>query len=122
MNRRPPISTRTDTLFPYTTLFRSLNGAIIINAVRCVPPQNKPTPEEVRNCRPFLEAGLGALQNLTAVVALGQIEHQSAIKGMGGKRPKCPFGHGERPRTDGRRVGKEGCRSWRSRGAPQPKK
>src|SRR3546814_219811 len=75
-----------------------LNGAIIINAVRCVPPQNKPTPEEVRNCRPFLEAGLGALPNLKAVVALGQIAHQSAIKALGGKLPKCPFGHGARHR------------------------
>lgn len=70
----------------------------ITNCVRCVPPQNKPTPEEVRNCRPFLEAGLGALPNLKAVVALGQIAHQSAVKALGGKLPKCPFGHGARHR------------------------
>ncbi|HEY0314778.1 MAG TPA: uracil-DNA glycosylase [Sphingomonas sp.] len=71
-----------------------LTGAIIVNAVRCVPPQNKPTPEEVRTCRPFLEAPLEALPNLRIVVALGQIAHQSAVKALGGKLPKMPFAHG----------------------------
>jgi uracil-DNA glycosylase family 4 len=70
-----------------------LDGAIIVNAVRCVPPQNKPTPEETRTCRPFLEAPLAALPRLTTVVALGQIAHQSAVKALGGKLPKCRFGH-----------------------------
>jgi uracil-DNA glycosylase family 4 len=70
-----------------------LNGAIIINAVRCVPPQNKPTPEEIRTCRPFLEAPLAALPKLRVVVALGQIAHQSAVKALGGKLPKYRFGH-----------------------------
>src|ERR1700685_796324 len=45
-----------------------LTGAIIVNAVRCVPPQNKPTPEEIRTCRPFLEAPLAHLPNLRLVV------------------------------------------------------
>ena len=71
----------------------ALNGAIIINAVRCVPPQNKPTPEEIRTCRPFLEAPLAALPKLRVVVALGQIAHQSAVKALGGKLPKYRFGH-----------------------------
>jgi uracil-DNA glycosylase len=70
-----------------------LKGAIIINAVRCVPPQNKPTPDEVRTCRRFLEPPLAGLANLRAVVALGQVAHQSAVKALGGKLPKCPFGH-----------------------------
>jgi uracil-DNA glycosylase family 4 len=70
-----------------------LNGAIIVNAVRCVPPANKPTPEEARTCRPFLEAPLAALPGLRAVIALGQIAHQSAVKALGGKLPKCPFAH-----------------------------
>jgi len=70
-----------------------LDGAIIINAVRCVPPQNKPTPEEIRTCRPFLESPMETLGNLRVVVALGQIAHQSAVKVMGGKLPKCRFGH-----------------------------
>ncbi len=71
----------------------TLDGTIIVNAVRCVPPQNKPTPEEIRICRPFLETPLAALPKLKVVVALGQIAHQSAIKALGGKLPKYRFGH-----------------------------
>jgi uracil-DNA glycosylase len=71
----------------------ALDGAIIVNAVRCLPPQNKPTPEEIRTCRPFLEAPLSALPNLAVVVALGQIAHQSAVKALGGRLPKAKFGH-----------------------------
>lgn len=70
-----------------------LDGAIIVNAVRCVPPQNKPTPQEIRICRPFLEAPLAALPKLRVVVALGQIAHQSAVKALGGKLPKFRFAH-----------------------------
>ncbi len=70
-----------------------LNGAIIVNAVRCVPPHNKPTPEEIRTCRQFLVPPLRALPKLKVVVALGQIAHQSAAKALGGKLPKMPFGH-----------------------------
>ena len=70
-----------------------LKGTIIINAVRCLPPQNKPTPEEIRTCRPFLEAPLAALPNLRVIVALGQIAHQSAVKALGGRLPKAKFGH-----------------------------
>lgn len=71
----------------------TLDGAIIINSVRCVPPQNKPTPEEIRTCRQFLEPSLATLPKLRIVVALGQIAHQSAIKALGGKLPKCRFAH-----------------------------
>lgn len=71
-----------------------LKGAFISNAVRCVPPENKPTPAEVKSCRPFLEAQIASLPNLKVLIALGQIAHQSAIKALGGKLPKHPFGHG----------------------------
>ncbi len=71
----------------------TLKGAIIVSAVRCLPPQNKPTPEEIRTCRQFLEPALDALPNLRVVVALGQIAHQSAVKALGGKLPKMPFAH-----------------------------
>lgn len=70
-----------------------LRGAMVINAVRCLPPQNKPIPEEIRTCRQFLEPALDALPNLRVVVALGQIAHQSAVKALGGKLPKMPFAH-----------------------------
>jgi uracil-DNA glycosylase family 4 len=72
----------------------TLQGAIIVNAVRCLPPQNKPTPEEIRTCRPFLERELETLPKVKVVVALGQIAHQSAVKALGGRLPKAPFGHG----------------------------
>ncbi len=71
----------------------TLRGAIIVNAVRRVPPQNKPTPEEIRTCRDFLTPALAALPALRVVIALGQIAHQSAVKALGGKLPKLPFGH-----------------------------
>ena len=71
----------------------TLHGAIIVNAVRCVPPQNKPTPEEIRTCREFLTPALDDLPNLRVVIALGQIAHQSAVKALGGRLPKAKFGH-----------------------------
>jgi uracil-DNA glycosylase family 4 len=71
----------------------ALDGAIIINSVRCLPPQNKPTPLEIRTCRQFLQPALHALPNLRVVIALGEIAHQSAVKALGGKLPKYRFGH-----------------------------
>jgi uracil-DNA glycosylase family 4 len=71
----------------------ALSGAMIINAVRCVPPQNKPLPVEIHTCRHFLVPAIEALPNLRVVVALGQIAHQSAVKALGGKLPKARFGH-----------------------------
>lgn len=72
----------------------TLTGAFISNAVRCAPPENRPTPQETRTCRPFLDAQLAAVSNLRVVIALGQIAHQSAVKALGGKLPKHPFAHG----------------------------
>ncbi|HEU0066259.1 MAG TPA: uracil-DNA glycosylase [Sphingomonas sp.] len=81
----------------------ALDGAIIINAVKCLPPQNKPTPEEIRTCRPFLEGQAGVLPNARIFVALGQIAHQSAVKVLGGRLPKARFGHlAEHVMPDGR--------------------
>ncbi len=71
-----------------------LTGAYIANAVRCVPPANKPLPVEIHACRPFLSGSLAALPKLQVVIALGTIAHQSAAKALGAKLPKVPFGHG----------------------------
>ncbi|URW74724.1 uracil-DNA glycosylase [Sphingomonas donggukensis] len=80
-----------------------LTGAIIVNAVKCLPPANRPTPEEVRTCRPFLEAQVVALPRARIFVALGQVAHQSAVKLLGGKLPKCRFAHlAEHHMPDGR--------------------
>ncbi len=82
-----------------------LTGAMILNAVKCLPPANKPTPEEIRTCRPFLENEIAALPNLRVVVALGQIAHQSAVKVMGGRLPKANFAHlAEHRMPDGRML------------------
>lgn len=83
----------------------TLTGAALINAVRCLPPQNKPTPEEVRTCRRYLEAPIAALPNARVFVTLGQIAHQSIVKALGGRLPKAPFGHmNEHRMPDGRIV------------------
>jgi uracil-DNA glycosylase family 4 len=80
-----------------------LTGAMIVNAVRCVPPQNKPTPVEIQTCRRFLIPSFDRLPGLRVIVALGQIAHQSAVKALGGKLPKYRFGHGAEHRLpDGR--------------------
>jgi uracil-DNA glycosylase family 4 len=80
-----------------------LRGAIIVNSVKCLPPENKPTPEEARTCRPFAEAQVDALPNARIFIALGQIAHQSAVKILGGKLPKCRFAHlAEHRMPDGR--------------------
>jgi uracil-DNA glycosylase family 4 len=71
----------------------ALHGAVILNAVKCLPPQNKPTPEEIRTCRPFLAAQAAALPAARVFVALGQVAHQSTVKILGGRLPKAPFAH-----------------------------
>jgi uracil-DNA glycosylase family 4 len=71
-----------------------LTGAMIVNAVRCVPPQNKPLPAEIATCRQFLAPVLAGLVGLRVVVALGQIAHQSAVKALGGVPARMKFGHG----------------------------
>ncbi|WP_084582077.1 uracil-DNA glycosylase family protein [Sphingomonas azotifigens] len=63
---------------------------LILNAVRCLPPENRPAPAEIHACRPFLAGQLRA----PIVVALGEIAHQSAVKALGGKLPKARFAHG----------------------------
>jgi len=83
----------------------ALRDVIIINSVKCLPPQNKPTPQEVRTCRPFLAQGVAALPNARVFVALGQIAHQSAVKILGGRLPKARFAHlAEHRMPDGRML------------------
>jgi uracil-DNA glycosylase family 4 len=66
----------------------------ITNAVRCVPPQNKPEPSEVTNCGRFLAAEIGAMPRLRAILALGAIAHQAVVTTLGLRRAQFPFGHG----------------------------
>jgi uracil-DNA glycosylase len=67
----------------------------IINAVRCVPPENKPTSAEIANCRGFLRHDLADMPNLAAIVALGRIAHVSTVAARGGRPAQAPFAHGQ---------------------------
>lgn len=71
----------------------------ITNAVRCVPPDNKPLPAEIRTCRQFLSAQLAAMPNLRAVLALGRIAHESVCKALGITASAYPFAHGAEHRS-----------------------
>jgi uracil-DNA glycosylase family 4 len=66
----------------------------ITNAVRCVPPANRPTPAEAKACRPFLISELGAMPNLRAILAIGGFAHDAVITSLGGKKSAFPFAHG----------------------------
>jgi len=74
----------------------ALSGCMITNAIRCVPPQNKPTPDEISTCRRFLKARLEALDQVEAVLALGRIAHDSILAALGARRSAHPFAHGAR--------------------------
>jgi uracil-DNA glycosylase family 4 len=71
-----------------------LIDAAITNAVRCVPPENKPLPAEISTCRRYLAATMAAMPNLAAILALGRIAHDSVVAALGEKRSRLPFGHG----------------------------
>jgi uracil-DNA glycosylase len=68
----------------------------IVNAVRCVPPQNKPTPLEVATCRRYLAQAISALPRLRIMLALGRIAHESALRAMNLSPAKFRFAHGAR--------------------------
>ena len=72
----------------------ALAGCRITNAVKCVPPQNKPEPAEVRACNRYLAAELAALRPASAILALGTIAHRAILAGCGLRPAQYPFGHG----------------------------
>lgn len=76
-----------------------LRDCYIAAAGRCAPPANKPLPEELANCRPYLSAEIGLLKRLRVVVALGRIAHENFLKAAGSSDAMTPserpeFGHG----------------------------
>lgn len=71
-----------------------LNDCMITNAVRCVPPQNKPTGPEIATCRPYLAAQIAALPKLSFLLALGRIAHDSTLSAFGLRKASYRFGHG----------------------------
>jgi uracil-DNA glycosylase family 4 len=68
----------------------------ITNAVRCVPPENKPTPQEINACQPFLKGEIAAMPNLKIILSLGLVSHNAVLKAAGHKAAAFKFVHGAR--------------------------
>lgn len=83
-----------------------LRNAMITNAVRCVPPENKPTGPEINSCRPFLVSRLADLTNLKVIISLGKISHDSTIRALGLKPAAYPFGHNTHYNLDASDLGR----------------
>jgi uracil-DNA glycosylase family 4 len=81
-----------------------LVGCRISNAVRCVPPQNKPLPVEINTCRRFLITTIETMPKLRAVVLLGRIAHDTTIKALGLRAAQAPFSHGGVHQAGGLRL------------------
>lgn len=81
-----------------------LKGAIILNAVKCLPPQNKTLPQEETNCRPFLMAAIDALPNLRTFIALGKVAHDSLCRSFEIPLARCKFAHGAEHMLPGGRT------------------
>ncbi len=81
-----------------------LRNCRISNAVRCVPPQNKPTTPEINACRRFLADEIAAMPNLRALLCLGRVAHDSVIRLLGEKAKAFPFAHGANHRLASYRL------------------
>jgi uracil-DNA glycosylase family 4 len=82
----------------------TLIDARIANAVRCVPPENKPVTAEIATCRPFLAATLAGMPRLQAIIVLGRIAHDSTLKALGAPLARHPFVHGAEHAVGSRAV------------------
>lgn len=78
-----------------------LRGAAVTNAVRCVPPQNKPTGPEIKTCAPFLAETVAAMASTRVILALGRIAHDAVLRALGLKLSAYKFGHGAVHRPGG---------------------
>jgi len=78
-----------------------LRDCRVSNAVRCVPPRNKPSGVEIRTCRAFLSAEIAGLPRLGAILALGRVAHESCLAALGRKPRAHPFKHGAIHDLDG---------------------
>ena len=76
----------------------------VTNAVRCVPPENKPTGAEARNCRPFLLREIGAMPQLRVILCLGGLSHGAVLTTLGVRKSLYPFRHGAFHDVDGLTV------------------
>ena len=78
----------------------TLTDCRITNAVRCVPPENKPTPKEIATCREFLTPTIAEMPKLRAILALGRIAHDTVLTALAAKKSAAPFKHGGRHKID----------------------
>ncbi len=81
-----------------------LKATAITNAVRCVPPHNKPLGAEINTCRTFLAATIAQLDRLKTIVTLGKIAHDSTIRALGGRIAQHPFAHAAETELGGIRI------------------
>jgi len=82
-----------------------LIDARITNAVKCLPPENKPLPAEIKTCNRYLAAELAGLGSVQAILALGLVAHDAVLMAVGEKRGSAKFGHGNEHRlADGRHL------------------
>jgi uracil-DNA glycosylase len=81
-----------------------LKGTRITNAVKCLPPENKPMPAEITQCNDYLRAELAASADVRTILALGTIAHQAVLRALGLKSSAHKFGHGAEHVLDGQRT------------------
>ena len=81
-----------------------LRGARIVNAVKCVPPENKPLPAEIRTCNAYLANELKELAAVRVVLALGRVAHEAVLLALALPRAQHAFGHGSEHRLGARQV------------------
>lgn len=80
-----------------------LRGVRITNAVKCLPPENKPLPAEIKTCNQYLAAELARLSSVTTVLALGTVAHDAVLIASGLKRSAAKFGHANEHELPGNR-------------------
>ncbi|MBI4986831.1 MAG: uracil-DNA glycosylase [Rhodocyclales bacterium] len=95
-SNRPASAARDDGL--------ELTDCRITNAVKCLPPENKPEPAEIKRCNPYLAAELQASPDVRAILALGLVAHKAVLMALGLKQSACAFGHAARHELPGGRV------------------
>jgi uracil-DNA glycosylase len=92
------VGVRNDETWPGDTL--ELLDTRVTNAVRCVPPQNKPLPQEINTCGRFLAAEIASMPKLQAVVALGRIAHDAVLSALALRKSQYKFAHGAQHRLN----------------------
>jgi uracil-DNA glycosylase len=80
-----------------------LKGARISNAVKCLPPDNKPLPAEIKTCNRYLKAELEELDSVKSILALGTVAHEAVLVALGVKKSAAKFGHGNEHELPGGR-------------------